>query len=204
MMIMLPCRTAAAKRVIPALARSITIGTDMLSSVISLQKSRPWYMSESEGSNQAIDNAVTLKELFTNKTVVMFGVPAPFTGTCSKTHYPPYKALADQILEAGADEIVCYSVSDPYAHHGWQESLGNDPTKIKFYADPDATFARAYGVDARYDSCSLGQRSKRFSMIVADGRLQAFREVTSREGEDAAMVLAELKEIKENLNSSAA
>jgi glutaredoxin/glutathione-dependent peroxiredoxin len=178
--------------------RSITIGTDMLSSVISLQKARPWHMSDATGSNQAADNAVSLKELFSDRTVVLFGVPAPFTGTCTKTHYPPYKKHADDIIKAGADEIVCYSVTDPYAHRGWEEALGNDPDKIKFLADPDAKFARAYGLDVRYDACSLGLRSKRFSMIVANGTVQAFRLVTQDEGQDAAAILEELKEMKEN------
>jgi glutaredoxin/glutathione-dependent peroxiredoxin len=189
---------AAAVRTTRAAVRSITIGTDMLSSVISLQKARPWHMSDASGSNQAADNAVPLKELFSNRTVVLFGVPAPFTGTCTKTHYPPYKKHADDIIKAGADEIVCYSVTDPYAHHGWEESLGNDPAKIKFLADPDADFARAYGLDARYDACSLGLRSKRFSMIVSNGTVQAFRLVTKDEGQDAAAILEELKEMKEN------
>jgi peroxiredoxin len=155
-------------------------------------------MSEVSGSNQAVDNAVTLKDLFANRTVVLFGVPAPFTGTCTKTHYPPYKKHADDIRDAGADEIVCYSVSDPYAHNGWQESLGNDPGKITFLADPDASFATAYGVDARYDACSLGLRSKRFSMIVTNGTVQVFRLVTQDEGLDAATILEELRELKEN------
>ena len=65
--------------------RFISIGTDMVSSVISLQKPRPWYMCADEGSNKAKDNAITLKELFgRDKTLAVFGVPAPFTGTCTR------------------------------------------------------------------------------------------------------------------------
>jgi len=169
----------------------------MLSSVISLQKSRPWYNSAEEGSNLAVDNAVTCKDLFQDKTVAFFGVPAPFTGTCTLQHYPPYKKLADDILKAGCDEIVCYAVSDPYAHHGWSEKLGNDHTKITFLADPDASFAVAYGVDARYDDSSLGQRSKRFSMLVVDGQVTNFRLVNDAPA-DAETLLNELKELKEN------
>jgi hypothetical protein len=44
--------------------RSIAIGTDMVSSVISLQKARPWYTCSDTGSNQAADNQVLLSELF--------------------------------------------------------------------------------------------------------------------------------------------
>ncbi|GKY92241.1 hypothetical protein MPSEU_000195300 [Mayamaea pseudoterrestris] len=174
--------------------RSITIGTDMISSVISLQKCRPWYNSSEEGSNMAIDNAVTLKELFGgNKTVAVFGIPAPFTGTCSLAHYPPYQRHADALLTAGADEIVCYSVADPYAMHAWGKEMGNDSSKISFLAD-DGTFAKAYGVNANYDVVSLGDRSKRFSMIVKNGHVVTFR-IVEDAAADAETLLEELKEV---------
>lgn len=67
--------------------RSISIGTDMVSSVIRLQKARPWSMSDDGRSNLAADNAVPLSELFAReKTVAVFGVPAPFTGTCTSEY----------------------------------------------------------------------------------------------------------------------
>lgn len=178
--------------------RSIAVGTDMLSSVISLQKAHPWYTNDKEGSNLAADNTVTCKELFDGKTVALFGVPAPFTGTCTLEHYPGYKKLADDIKKAGADEIICYAVSDPYAHDGWSKSMGNDETKIKFYADPDGSFAKAYGIDANYDVVSLGLRCQRFSMIVKDGVVKNFRLVTCDADQDASMLLKELEELNEN------
>jgi peroxiredoxin len=184
--------------------RSITIGTDMLSTVISLQKARPWYMTPEQGSNKGVDNAVTLQDLFANKTVAVFGVPAPFTGTCSNEHYPAYKKLAGELRQAGIQEIVCFAVSDPYAHHAWQQALlkhdgGNnsDSEEITFLADVDADFARGYGVDTQYTECSLGLRSKRFSMIVTDGVVSTFRLVEDAAG-DAEVMLADLKEINEN------
>jgi peroxiredoxin len=177
--------------------RSITIGTDMRSTVISLQKARPWSMSPEKGSNMAVDNAVTLQDLFANKTVAIFGVPAPFTGTCSNEHYPAYQRLAGALREAGVDEIVCVAVSDPYAHYEWQRALKNNLDEITFLADTEATFARAYGVDDLYHECSLGLRSKRFSMIVQDGSVSTFRLVEDAAG-DADVMLADLKEINEN------
>lgn len=169
----------------------------MISSVISLQEARPWYRCSDAGSNDAVDNAVLLKNLFpVGKTVALFGVPAPFTGTCTEEHYPGYRDLADDIRQAGCDELICFSVADPYAMHGWQTALKNDPTKIRFLADPDATFARAYGVDRTYDSCSLGLRSERFSMIVQDGIVTAFRIVKDATA-DARDLLNELKDLKE-------
>jgi peroxiredoxin len=177
--------------------RSISIGTDMISTVVSLQKARSWHMTAAEGSNLAADNAVSLKDLFQDRTVAVFGVPAPFTGTCSNEHYPGYKQLAVELKQAGIDEIVCLSVSDPYALAGWQQALKNNNEHITFLADPKAEFAVGYGVDSLYDECSLGLRSKRFSMIVVNGFVHTFRLVEDAVT-DAAQVLAEIKEIKEN------
>jgi len=180
---------------------TIAIGTDMLSSVIRLQKARPWYKCAEEGSNLAAKNEVPLHDLFKGKTVAVFGVPAPFTGTCTHEHYPGYKALADDLKKAGCDEIICYAVSDPYAHHGWNVSMGNDETKIKFLADPDGSFAKAYGLDRKFDEVSLGLRSARFSMIVQDG-VVSFFQLVKNAATDAQEVLNELKEIKENGSSN--
>lgn len=67
--------------------RNITAGTNMLaSSDIVLQKARPWYNSDKEGSNLAVDNEISMKDLFQGKKVAIFGVPAPFTGTCTLKH----------------------------------------------------------------------------------------------------------------------
>ena len=54
-------------------------------------------------SNLAVDNAVTMSDLFKGRTVALFGVPAPFTGTCTMAHYPPYQKLQDEFLAKGVD-----------------------------------------------------------------------------------------------------
>lgn len=169
----------------------------MLSSVIGLQQARPWYMSSEEGSNLASDNEVKLKDLFHGKTVAMFGVPAPFTGTCTYSHYPGYKALAKEIKQAGCDHIICYSVTDPYTHNSWQVSLKNNKNDITFLADPDGSFAKAFGIERLYSNVSLGLRSERFSMLIKDGVVTNFRKVDNA-ATDAEDLLGELKELKEN------
>ena len=77
-------------------------------------------MNDTEGSNKKVDNARSMNDLFggnNNKVVVMFGVPAPFTGTCTNEHYPGYKLLVDDFKNQGVHDIICYTVSDPYSHH---------------------------------------------------------------------------------------
>jgi peroxiredoxin len=153
-------------------------------------------MSDSEGSNAAADNAVTMKDLFENKLVAMFGVPAPFTGTCSHEHYPPYKAMAKEFHDAGVDTLACYAVSDPYAHYGWSQALKNDHDEITFLADDGAAFATKFELDKRYDAVSLGQRSIRFSMLVDNGIVKAFHVVDDAKT-DAELLLADTRNLKE-------
>lgn len=180
--------------------RSVSIGADMISSVISLQKARPWYMDESEGSNFAKDNAVTLKELFEGKKVAMFGVPAPYTGVCTNEHYPPYKEKADDFFKAGVDKIVCYSVTDPYAQYAWAKALNNDFDKIQFLADADGSFAQAYGLELDAGIFALGNRAQRFSMFVEDGTVKIFRIIAPEDDatKDAETLLGDIKELEEN------
>lgn len=122
----------------------------------------------------------------------MFSIPC-----CTDEHIPGYKALADEFRKAGADDLVCVTVSDPYALHGWKTAMETQEDQIRFLADPDASFARAYGVDQSYDDYSLGLRSKRFSMIVHNGKVASFR-IVKDAAKDAEQLLEELKEIKEN------
>jgi peroxiredoxin len=134
-------------------------------------------MNDAEGSNMASDNALSMRDIFAGKKVAMFGVPAPFTGTCSMAHYPPYKAAAKDFKAAGVDTVICYSVSDPYAMNGWSMSLGNNDKDIQFLADHEGVWAKEFGVDTVYEPVSLGLRSIRFSMFVDDGEVKAFNVV---------------------------
>ncbi|KAI2493534.1 peroxiredoxin [Fragilaria crotonensis] len=174
--------------------RSITIGSDLKTCEATWQKARPWYNSAEEGLNTAVDNVQTMKDVFAGKTVAVFGVPAPFTGTCTHAHYPPYKRLADDFLAAGVDKILCYSVSDPYAMHGWAKTMGNDFDKIQFVADVDALWAKEMALDHDYSGVSLSVRSKRFSMVVKDGIVKSFHLVGEAE-KDADVLLEDVKQL---------
>jgi glutaredoxin/glutathione-dependent peroxiredoxin len=202
-LIMLSLRTLCSLRSHRLMAfssvRSISIGTDLISSCRSnWQKARPWYNSESEGSNMDADNILTMSDVFQGKTVVVFGVPAPFTGTCTHAHYPPFKRLASEFQSPTAagsklvDSILCYSVTDPYAMYGWSKSMGNDDSHIQFVADVDAVWAKEMGLDAEYPQVSLSVRSKRFSMLVKNGIVKTFHFVSDA-AKDAEILLEEAK-----------
>ena len=142
-------------------------------------------------SNLAKDNAVTMSNLFKGRKVAFFGIPAPFTGTCTTAHYPPYQKLQDDFLSQGVDEIVCYSVADPYSHFNWGKVMGNNFDKISFLADVDCEWAKSHDLDRDYRASSLGHRSARFSMVVEDGIVKSFNVVEDAE-KDAETLLAQV------------
>lgn len=116
-------------------------------------------------------NRVDIAALFTGKKGVIFAVPGAFTPGCSKTHLPGYVKDADAIKGRGVDEIVCISVNDAFVMHAWGEDQGAGG-KVRMLADPAADFTRAVGLDV--DAAVLGgTRSKRYSMIVEDGKVTA-------------------------------
>mmetsp|Transcript_10245 Transcript_10245/g.14490 ORF Transcript_10245/g.14490 Transcript_10245/m.14490 type:complete len:212 (+) Transcript_10245:71-706(+) len=175
--------------------RMIAIGTDLINSDHVWQKARDWNM-DGTASNMAADNGITMFDMFSKKTVVVFGVPAPFTGTCTNEHYPPYAKLAPDFQKEGVDELVCYTVSDPYAHYGWSKSLQNNDKDISFVADTEGEWAKEYDLDRDYSAASLGTKSARFSMLVKDGIVKSFHFVEDDATKDAETILEDVKNDK--------
>lgn len=80
---------------------------------------------------------------------------------------------ADQLKSQGIDEIFCVSVNDPFVMSAWgkdQKTAG----KIRLLADPSAAFAKA--LDLTVDLPPLGGvRSKRYSMVVENGKITSIQ-----------------------------
>ena len=90
-------------------------------------------------------------------------------------HVPSYMARADAILAAGASEIICFSVSDPYAMQAWAETMGVDQTKISFLCDPDGSVTAKWGLAKDYSGefCS--------GVVVGLASLTAARSLTAHQ-----------------------
>lgn len=104
--------------------------------------------------------------------MVLFAVPAAFSGVCTFAHLPPFIESLESFKQLGVDEIICTSVNGPYAMNGWQESL--DPEhKISFYADFDGSFADYVGKLIPLDVVNAGKRSHRYSLLLDNGVITA-------------------------------
>ncbi|NP_001040386.1 peroxiredoxin [Bombyx mori] len=115
-------------------------------------------------------NKVNICELTAGKKVVLFAVPGAFTPGCSKTHLPGYVQNADKLKSDGVAEIVCVSVNDPYVMAAWG-AQHNTKGKVRMLADPSGNFIKALDLGTNLPPLG-GFRSKRFSMVIVDSKVQ--------------------------------
>jgi glutaredoxin/glutathione-dependent peroxiredoxin len=111
---------------------------------------------------------VETKDYFGGKTVVLFGLPGAFTPTCHKNHLPGFIAAEARFRAKGVDKIAMTAVNDHYVLSAWAEATGA-AGHVDFLADGAGGFAKALGLDIDLSAGGLGLRSKRYSMLVADG-----------------------------------
>jgi peroxiredoxin len=115
---------------------------------------------------------ITTAEIFPGKKVVLFAVPGAFTPTCSNNHLPGYLENHDAILARGVDTIAVVAVNDVHVMGAWARFTGGEG-KILYLADGSGTFAKSLGLDIDLSGGGMGLRSKRYSMIVDDGKVTA-------------------------------
>jgi len=113
---------------------------------------------------------VTVGELTKGKTVVFFAVPGAFTPTCSMKHLPGFVDKAGDIRKKGVDEIVCLSVNDAFVMGAWGKEHGAGD-KVLMLADGNGDFTRAVGLEMDASGFGMGSRSKRYAMLVKDGKV---------------------------------
>ncbi len=111
---------------------------------------------------------VTVGELTAGRTVVVFAVPGAFTPTCSMKHLPGFIEKAADIRAKGVTEIVCLSVNDAFVMGAWGKDQGAAGA-VRMVADGNGELTRALGLEMDGSGFGMGQRSKRYAMIVKDG-----------------------------------
>jgi peroxiredoxin len=115
---------------------------------------------------------VTTSDLFDGKKVVLFALPGAFTPTCSAKHLPGFIQNAAAIHGKGVDTIACLSVNDAFVMGAWGEAQGAGD-KVVMLADGNGDFTRALGLEMDASKFGMGQRSKRYAMIVDNGTVKA-------------------------------
>ena len=112
--------------------------------------------------------AVSSDEFFAGRKVALVAVPGAFTPTCSARHLPGFLDKADEIRAKGVDEIAFTSVNDAFVMGAWGKA-NEAGSKVTMLADGNGDFAKAVGLTMDGSKFGMGERSKRYSMIVDDG-----------------------------------
>ena len=114
---------------------------------------------------------MSTSELFSGKTVVLFGVPGAFTPTCSAKHVPSFLENFDALKGKGVDTIACMSVNDAFVMEAWGKDQGVGD-KIVMLADGSADYAEKLGLGLDLTARGMGKRCTRFAIVAKDGVAQ--------------------------------
>jgi len=113
---------------------------------------------------------VSSAELFDGRRVVVFALPGAFTPTCSTLHLPRYEELVPAFERLGIVEVVCVAVNDPFVMEEWGRS--ESARRVRLLPDGNAEFTRGMGMLVDRRELNFGARSRRYSMLVDDGRIE--------------------------------
>ncbi|WP_170506245.1 peroxiredoxin [Ruegeria arenilitoris] len=116
---------------------------------------------------------VRISDKTKGRKVVIFAVPGAYTPTCSSAHVPSFIRTKDQFTANGVDEIICVSVNDPFVMKAWGEATGATDAGLTMLGDASAEFTKAIGMEFDAPPAGLYTRSKRYAMLVEDGKVTA-------------------------------
>ena len=114
---------------------------------------------------------VALADKTAGRKVVIFAVPGAYTPTCHSAHVPSFIRTKDALAAKGVDEIICVSVNDPFVMKAWGEATGATAAGITMLADPQSALTTEIGMNFDAPPAGLMARSKRYAMLVEDGKV---------------------------------
>ena len=107
-------------------------------------------------------------DLLKDKKFLLVGVPGAFTPTCHGSHLPGYVENLSKFNEKDLN-VIFISVNDPFVIHAWADaSNAND---IIMIADGDCNLTHELGLKMDGSAIGLGDRCKRFAMLIEDGKV---------------------------------
>lgn len=105
-------------------------------------------------------------DLFSNKRVLIFGLPGAFTPTCSSQQLPGFEEAYDEIKSLGIDEVYCVSVNDAFVMNAWAKDLGIE--KVKLIPDGNTFLTNSLSMNVLKTNLGFGIRSWRYAAIYND------------------------------------
>jgi len=113
---------------------------------------------------------ISSDEYFSGKKIVLVGVPGAFTPTCHLTHLPGYIENIQNFKDKNYS-VAFIAVNDPFVMQSWSEA--SNASDIDMLADGNCDLTNELGLTMDGSGFGLGNRCKRFAMIVDDGIVQS-------------------------------
>ena len=113
---------------------------------------------------------ISSDEYFSGKKIVLVGVPGAFTPTCHLSHLPGYIENIKNFKDKNYS-VVFIAVNDPFVMQSWSEA--SNASDIDMLADGNCDLTNELGLTMDGSGFGLGNRCKRFAMIVDDGIVQS-------------------------------
>jgi len=114
----------------------------------------------------------TTSDYFSEKRVILFGLPGAFTPTCSNFQLPDFERLHPEFLATGIDAVYCMSVNDHFVMDAWR--VDQELQNVEVIADGSGTFTSEIGMLVKKDNLGFGNRSWRYALVANDGVVEIF------------------------------
>ena len=111
---------------------------------------------------------VSTDVIFAGRKVVLFAVPGAFTPTCSRNHLPGFLSNVEPSRPRVLIPWSASTVNDIHVVNAWAKHTGAEG-KITMLADDNGKFTKAVGMSKFDPDSGMGERSRRYSMIVDNG-----------------------------------
>ena len=89
---------------------------------------------------------IKISSLFSNKKIILLGMPGAFTSVCSAKHLPSFINLSKKFYEKGIDQIFCIAANDPFVMNAWGK-INKVENNIMMLADPFLNFTKSIGAE---------------------------------------------------------
>lgn len=109
-------------------------------------------------------------DYLSDKKVILVGVPGAFTPTCHLSHLPGYIGNLAKFNEEGFT-VTFIAVNDPFVMKSWSDV--SNANGIDMLADGNCDLTQELGLVMDGSGFGLGNRCKRFAMIVENGIVQS-------------------------------
>ena len=108
---------------------------------------------------------IKISSLFSNKKIILLGMPGAFTSVCSAKHLPSFINFSKKFYEKGVSQIFCIAANDPFVMNAWGK-INKVENNIMMLADPFLTFTKSIGAEVDKSGRGLGLRSNRYTMLI--------------------------------------